>query len=74
MASSDDSRAENNAHPDLGVLAGGVAVVTGGASGIGFALVEKAIASGLHAVIADIEAPAIADAESRVAAAAQAQA
>ena len=72
MASSDDSRAENNAHPDLGVLAGGVAVVTGGASGIGFALVEKAVACGMHAVIADIEAPAIADAESRVAAVAQA--
>lgn len=72
MASSDDSRAENNAHPDLGVLAGGVAVVTGGASGIGLALVEKAIDSGMHAVIADIEAPAISEAKSRLADAAEA--
>ena len=69
---SDDGRAQNNAHPDLAILAGGVAVVTGGASGIGFGLVEKALACGMHAVIADIEAPAIAEAESRVAAAAQA--
>ena len=68
----DEHGAQDNAHPDLGVLAGGVAVVTGGASGIGLALVEKAIDSGMHAVIADIEAPAIADAESRLADAASA--
>ncbi|MYA18406.1 MAG: hypothetical protein F4Z28_17370 [Gammaproteobacteria bacterium] len=55
----DEHGAQDNAHPDLGVFAGGVAVVTGGASGIGLALVEKAIASGMHAVIADIEIPAI---------------
>ena len=72
MALSDDGRAENNAYPDLAVLAGGVAVVTGGASGIGLALVERALGHGLHAVIADIEAPAIVEAESRVAAAARA--
>ena len=72
MASSNDNRAQDNAYPDLGVLAGGVAVVTGGASGIGFGLVEKALASGMHAVIADIEDPAIVDAESRLAEAAQA--
>ena len=68
----DEHGAQNNAHPDLDVLAGGVAVVTGGASGIGFALVEKAIDSGMHAVIADIEAPAIAEVESRLADAARA--
>ena len=67
-----EQRAQDNAHPDLGVLAGGVAVVTGGASGIGFALVEKAVDCGLHAVIADIEAPAICAAESRLADAARA--
>ena len=72
MASNDDGRAQNNAYPDLAVLAGGVAVVTGGASGIGFGLVEKALACGMHAVVADIEAPAIAEAELRAAAAAQA--
>jgi len=72
MASNDDGRAQNNAYPDLAVLAGGVAVVTGGASGIGFGLVEKALACGMHAVVADIEAPAIAEAESRLTATAQA--
>ena len=66
----DEHRGQNNAHPDLGVLAGGVAVVTGGASGIGLALVEKAIDCGMHAVIADIEAAAIDEAESRLAVAA----
>ena len=72
MASSVDHRPRNNAYPDLDVLAGGVAVVTGGASGIGLGLVEKAVACGLHAVIADIEAPAIDEAESRLADSAQA--
>lgn len=60
-----------NAHPDLSVLAGGVAVVTGGASGIGFALAEKSIGLGLNAVLADIEAAAIREAEARLATAAQ---
>ena len=58
-----EHHAQSNAHPNLNVLAGGVAVITGGASGIGLALAEKAIAHGLHAVLADIEAPAIAAAE-----------
>ena len=58
--------AQNNAHADLQVLAGGVAVVTGGASGIGFALAEKAVEHGLHPVLADIDAAAIADAEARL--------
>ena len=56
-----------NAHPNLRVLAGGVAVVTGGASGIGFALAEKSISLGLHPVLADIEAAAIREAEARLA-------
>ena len=60
-----------NAHPDLSVLAGGVAVVTGGASGIGFALAEKSIGLGLNAVLADIEAAAIRDAEAHLATAAR---
>ncbi len=66
------SHARNNAHPDLRLLAGGVAVITGGASGIGFALAEKAIEHGLHPVLADIEASAITAAEGRLAEAAQA--
>ncbi len=40
-------------------LAGKVAVVTGGASGIGFALGEAFAAEGMHLVIADVEAPAL---------------
>lgn len=67
-----EHRAQDNAHPRLDVLAGGVAVVTGGASGIGLALAERAIAEGLHPVLADIEEPAIAAAETRLAPAGQA--
>ena len=66
------SNAQDNAHPDLAALAGGVAIVTGGASGIGLALAEKAIAHGLHPVLADIDAKAIADAEARLSAPAEA--
>lgn len=55
-----------NAHPDLSVLEGGVAIVTGGASGIGLALLERAMSQGMHAVIADIERDAIKKAEVRL--------
>ena len=72
MAEDDGNRATNNAHPDLDALAGGVAVITGGASGIGFALAEKAMSCGMHAVLADIEVSAITGAEARLAGAAQA--
>ena len=68
----DEHHAKDNAHPRLEVLAGGLAVITGGASGIGLALAEKAIAHGLHPVLADIDAPAIAAAEAKLAAPAQA--
>lgn len=60
-----------NAHPDLSVLDGGVAVITGGASGIGFALAEKSISLGLCPVLADIESRAILEAEARLATAAR---
>lgn len=43
-------------------LEGRVAVVTGGASGIGLALVERFVAEGMSVVLADIEAPRL-DAE-----------
>ena len=66
------SHAVDNAYPDLQALAGGVAVITGGASGIGLALAEKAIAQGLHPVLADIEEAAIAAAQTHLAKAAQA--
>ena len=68
----DSHHAMDNAHPDLAALAGGVAVVTGGASGIGFALAERAVAHGMHPVLADIEAAAIEDAQARLADAATA--
>ena len=67
-----ENHAVDNAYPDLAALAGGVAVITGGASGIGFALAEKAVAQGLRPVLADIEAGAIAEAEARLADAARA--
>jgi len=62
----------DNAHPDLAVLSGGIAVVTGGASGIGYALAEKAISFGLHPAIADINETAVKEAEARLAPAASA--
>ena len=49
----------DNAHASLDVLRGGIAIITGGASGIGLALAERSIAEGLHPVLADIEASAI---------------
>ena len=53
----------DNAHRDLSKLAGGIAVITGGASGIGYCLAETAIEHGLYPVIADIDLEAIAAAE-----------
>lgn len=49
-------------------LQGSVAVVTGGASGIGFALAKGALARGAKVVIADIREDALADAASRLSA------
>ncbi len=48
--------------------AGKVAVVTGAASGIGFALAERFAQSGMHVVLADIEAVALDAAAERIAA------
>ena len=67
-----EHHARGNAHPRLDVLAGGIAVVTGGASGIGLALAERAIAQGMHPVLADIEEAAIARARGQLAPAARA--
>jgi NAD(P)-dependent dehydrogenase (short-subunit alcohol dehydrogenase family) len=44
------------------VAEGRVAVVTGAASGIGFALSERFAAEGMRVVMADVEAPALAEA------------
>lgn len=47
-------------------LGGKVAVVTGGASGIGLAMARRFSAEGMKLVLADIEAPALADAAGRL--------
>lgn len=57
---------DNNAHPDLSKLAGGLAIVTGGASGIGFAILEAAVEHGLQPVIADIDSDAIEEARDKL--------
>lgn len=44
-----------NGHGDLEKLKDGLAIITGGASGIGFALAEASIAHGLHPVLVDIQ-------------------
>src|SRR6266545_3384149 len=49
-------------------LKGKVAAVTGGASGIGFALCERFAAEGMRVVLADVSAEAVAAAAERVAA------
>lgn len=54
---------DNNAHTDLSCLAGGLAIVTGGASGIGYAILEAAIGHDLLPVIVDIDTDAIKDAK-----------
>jgi NAD(P)-dependent dehydrogenase (short-subunit alcohol dehydrogenase family) len=48
--------------PDGVVAAGRVAVVTGAASGIGFALSQRFASEGMRVVMADVEAPALAEA------------
>jgi NAD(P)-dependent dehydrogenase (short-subunit alcohol dehydrogenase family) len=47
-------------------LVGRVAVVTGGASGIGFALAERFAAEGMKVVVADVEDRALAEAAQRL--------
>ncbi len=47
-------------------LNGRVAVVTGGASGIGFALASRFAAEGMKVVVGDIEEPALGDAVARL--------
>lgn len=63
---SNEHATDNNAHADLSKLAGGLAIVTGGASGIGYAILEAAISHGLHPVIADIDRDAIDEAREKL--------
>lgn len=62
MQATSNHLANNNSHPDLSVLGGGIAIVTGGASGIGLALVERSIEQKMHCVIADIDKNALSQA------------
>ncbi len=48
------------------IAAGNVAVITGGASGIGLAVAEHLIARGMHVVLADIDEPKLRDVEARL--------
>ncbi len=48
------------------IAAGHVAVITGGASGIGLAVAEALIAEGMTVVLADIDAPKLRDVEARL--------
>ena len=68
-----ENSAKNNAHPDLNELAGGLAIVTGSASGIGYAILEAAIERGLQPVIVDIDTDAIEEAKVSLQSAATAQ-
>mmetsp|Transcript_43435 Transcript_43435/g.114487 ORF Transcript_43435/g.114487 Transcript_43435/m.114487 type:complete len:653 (-) Transcript_43435:79-2037(-) len=47
---------------DLGELRGGVAVITGSASGIGFAMAKECLRRGMHVLISDIRERAMEDA------------
>mmetsp|Transcript_48748 Transcript_48748/g.155855 ORF Transcript_48748/g.155855 Transcript_48748/m.155855 type:complete len:310 (+) Transcript_48748:68-997(+) len=58
--------ATKNAHPDLSVLSGGVAVVTGSANGIGYSLAEAALAHGLHVALADVDSVGLTLAEEQL--------
>uniref|UniRef100_A0A7S1L702 Uncharacterized protein n=1 Tax=Alexandrium catenella TaxID=2925 RepID=A0A7S1L702_ALECA len=57
--------AVKNAH-DLSTLRGGLAIITGGAAGIGYALAEAALAHGLHAVLADVDGDGLKAAEAKL--------
>src|SRR3954471_10669344 len=48
------------------IAPGNVAVITGGASGIGLALAERFIAEHMRVVLADIDAPKLRDVEARL--------
>jgi len=51
----------------MGKLEGKVAVVTGGARGIGRAVVEQCVAEGMKVVVADVEEGALAKVEDELA-------
>jgi NAD(P)-dependent dehydrogenase (short-subunit alcohol dehydrogenase family) len=60
-----DTAAPFDARPPA-IAPGNVAVITGGASGIGLAVAEALIAEGMSVVLADIDAPKLRDVEARL--------
>ncbi|MGB3735087.1 MAG: SDR family NAD(P)-dependent oxidoreductase [Ilumatobacter sp.] len=58
----------SESHPknDTVIAAGNVAVITGGAGGIGLAVAERLIERGMRVVLADIDEPKLRDVEARL--------
>ena len=61
------SDAQTESTRPAAIAPGHVAVITGGASGIGLAVAEAMIAEGMTVVLADIDAPRLRDVEARLA-------
>jgi len=62
-----ESQADHVAsHRPPAIAPGNVAVITGGASGIGLAVAEAMIAEGMKVLLADIDAPKLRDVEARL--------
>ena len=59
-----DTQSESTRPP--AIAPGHVAVITGGASGIGLAVAEALIVEGMSVVLADIDAPQLRDVEARL--------
>lgn len=57
---------QSNSTRPAAIAPGHVAVITGGASGIGLAVAEAMIAEGMSVVLADIDAPKLRDVEARL--------
>lgn len=60
------SESQSVAARPAAIAAGNVAVITGGASGIGLAVAEALIDEGMTVVLADIDAPKLRDVEARL--------
>ena len=68
MSAAPDTNAARPDGPDGpdAIAPGNVAVITGGASGIGLAVAEALIAEGMQVVLADVDAPKLRDVEARL--------
>jgi NAD(P)-dependent dehydrogenase (short-subunit alcohol dehydrogenase family) len=63
---SDEMGSEPQGTRPAAIAPGNVAVITGGASGIGLAVAEALIGEGMHVVLADIDGPKLRDVEARL--------